>query len=318
MKPMPVGRDPAGRDPRLARGASVEHGDADNVLRFRRGGSKVRRSRRSPLVKWLLPFVAASGIVALPTGLVTWTMTSPRFALAEVTVVTGEKVSEEWVRGSLRPLLGENLPLLSLTTVEGLLLRHAWIHGADLRKDLPSGLAVHVREKKAVALLRAEQDLYYLDEEGVHIERFDPLAGSADLLLISQGRALAEEASPEAAGPAEKQASGTARLRAAVRLADEIEEIHRSWSTGLSEIEILGEQDFRIYTEMPFPLLVRAGILEDKARRLEEMLPHIAERFGTVAAIDLRFARRIIVQPSVGTGIGRRRSEPATEHREAT
>ena len=53
MRPMPVGRDP-----RLARGidvaSSVERIDADNVLRFRRGG-KVRRSRRSPLVKWLLP-----------------------------------------------------------------------------------------------------------------------------------------------------------------------------------------------------------------------------------------------------------------------
>ena len=60
------------------------------------------------------------------------------------------------------------------------------------------------------------------------------------------------------------------------------------------------------------------------ARRFEEILPHIVERYGAAGAVDLRFARRIIVQPSVEPGdrprprAGRSRPAPQTEHQEAT
>ena len=70
------------------------------------------------------------------------------------------------------------------------------------------------------------------------------------------------------------------------------------WHRGLSEIDILGRQDFKIFTtDLPFPLLVRGGTVEHKARRLKTLLPQIVDRYGPEAQVDLRFARRIIVQP---------------------
>ena len=281
--PRAVGSKPPGRP------------GAGNVLLFRRRRGAIRRSRRSPLLRWLRPFLTALAIVGVPTALVAWPMTSELFALRQMAVETGERVSEDWVRRALGSLVGENLPLASLEHAEGLLLRHPWVQSADLRKQLPSSLTVRVTEKTAVAILRQGHELYYLDIHGSPITLFDPLAGSADLVLISRSQPRAD-------------------LRSAVELAKELERVDPSWGAGLSEIEILGERDFRLFTtSLPFPLLVRAGTLAEKSRRLEELLPWVMTRYR-VAAIDLRFARRIIVQTSAGAATG-----PAgTETRKAT
>ena len=300
----------ASENPRRAaavRAAGAKSAELDNIVQFRRGGG-VRPLRRSPLRKWLRPFLTAAAIVGLPAAAVAWTLTSPRFAVQEIVVDSGPRASERWVREALQPLLGSNLPLLSLAHAEAVLHRHPWVLRADLRKVLPSRLSVRVTEKRAVALLRRGSELHYLDIEGTPIAPFDPLAGHVDLLLISRAAAL---------GSGDDSGRGSV-VAAAVHLAEEIANVAPRWSAGLSEIVILGEEDFRIYTDsLPFPLLVRAGTLQTKARRLEALLPQIVERYGTEAAIDLRFTRRIIVQPSVRVGPASVRSRPAAAYREA-
>ena len=226
--------------------------------------------------------------------------------MSELAVTTGERVPEMWIRQTLAPLAGENLPLMQLAQAEKMLRRHSWVQGADLRKDLPARLSVRVTERQAVALLRDGNGLHYLDTAGRTIAPFDPRARVADLPLVSVTDRPNEKATP-------------ATLRCAVELLSEIDDVQPSWATDLSEVEILGEEEFRVHTaNLPFPVLVRAGTLHQKARRLEALLPHIVERYGAAAAIDLRFARRIIVQPSVTSGAGRPpRPAPQAEHREA-
>ena len=280
--------------------------DLDRAPRPRRRRRAVRRSRRGRWALWLKPFATALLLVGPPAAVATWLMISPRFAMRELAVTTGERVPELWIRRALAPLAGENLPLLPLEHVERTLRRHPWVQGADLRKDLPARLSVRVTERQAVALLREGDQLHYLDTQGRTIAPFDPRSRAADLPLISVTDRPSE-------------GSITATLRSAVRLLSEIDDVRPSWATGLSEVEILGEEDFRVHTaNLSFPVLVRAGTLHQKARRLEALLPHIVERYGAAAAIDLRFARRIIVQPSVTSGAGRPpRPAPQAEHREA-
>ena len=65
----------------------------------------------------------------------------------------------------------------------------------------------------------------------------------------------------------------------------------------LSEIEILGSEDFRLHTTaLPFPLVVRQGSLESQARHLRALLPRLSASAGKIDAVDLRFARRIIIK----------------------
>ncbi len=331
---------------------SSQRGDNENPSSVRRG-SAVRRSRRGLLIRFLKPALAALALVTGPSAAVAWLMVSPRFAVRELAVVTGDRVTDAWVRQALAPLIGENLPRLPLARAEQLLHAHPWVRGADLRKDLPARLAVRVTERHAIALLRAGDDLFYLDSEGSRIAPCDPVAESADLPLISimeprltESQALNVRATPAAAISAAATPSATLSqpdhgrgepaglASAAVRLLSEIDETGATWAAGLSEIEVLGEEDFRLHTSvLPFPVLVRAGTMNQRARRLEQLLPRIVERYGAVAAVDLRFTRRIIVQPSVEAEDGLSRlvpirpdppgsnlSRPAamTEYREAT
>ena len=105
-------------------------------------------------------------------------------------------------------------------------------------------------------------------------------------------------------------ARGEDTERLALEIVREIEVAGPSWREGLSEVEILGPEDFRVWSAaLPFPLLVRSGTLTAKTSYLEALLPQVARRYGRVEAVDLRFARRIIVQPSArssGSGVFRR------------
>lgn len=260
------------------------------VLPFRRRDQPLRRSRRPPLLRLARLLVAAVALVALPLAALAWPLLSPRFALRKTVVESGDRVPAQWVERTLEPLLGQNLPLLSLSHVERLLKRHPWVEAVALRKALPDRLRVEVREKRAEALLRDDRRLIYLDRGGRPIAAYDPRDGAVDLPLVSRD---GERGS----------------LAAALALAHEIAEVDPPWAAGLSEIEVLGEDDFRIHaTGLPFPLLVRGGTLAEKLRRLDEVLPHVAGRYGRPRAVDLRFARRILVQ----TSVERRRSRKAT------
>ncbi len=257
------------------------------VLPYRRRGKAVRHLRRHPLVRMLKPLLLAVAIVGLPVAAVGWAFTSPVFALRDLVLVvdraSGEqaRVSQVWVHQLLRPSLGQNLLRLPLDRIDALVSEHPWVKATDLRKQLPGRLSVRVIERRAAALYRGAQGLEYIDDQGRTIAAFDPRDGAVDLLLISGG-------------------AGGDDLRGAVELEREIAAFRPRWSAGLSEIEILGEKDFRIFTaDLSFPLVVRAGALESKSRRLAAILPQIVERYDSVAAVDLRFARRIIVQPSV-------------------
>ena len=71
-------------------------------------------------------------------------------------------------------------------------------------------------------------------------------------------------------------------------------------TVGLSEMELLGLDDYRIHSaELAFPVLVSGTELEMQLVKLEELLPEITRRFPEVKAVDLRFSRQIVVQPAV-------------------
>jgi hypothetical protein len=75
--------------------------------------------------------------------------------------------------------------------------------------------------------------------------------------------------------------------------------VQPDWSAKLSRIEVLGDEDFRLHTAaLPFPVLVTRGQVGPKARRLLEILPELTQRYSRIAAVDLRFSRRIVVQPA--------------------
>ena len=241
---------------------------------------KVKRLKSPLWVRLLRPLAMALLIVGLPAMAVVWLLTSPSFALQETRFAAfsqSRRVPVRWVETTLQGFQGRNIWQVPLADVEMALRRHPWVESVGLRKEPPRTLVVNIVEKAEVALYRQGSELKFVDERGKVIDRYDPRAGAVDLPIFSGG-------------------DPNLLLPGAIALLHELETAQPMWS--LSELEILGEHDFRLFvTELPFPLLVRAGTLGEKTRSLQGLLPQMRDRYEKVEAVDLRFARRIIVQP---------------------
>lgn len=255
----------------------------------RRSGTPPRRKRRSVLSTLLKPFLAALFLVALPSSLVAWVLMAPRFDLKGIEVqAPGPRVTVAAVRQALAPAQGRNLVLLSLDEVASSVRRNPWVDSVEIVKELPDGIRVKVAERRPVALVQA--------------------AKSSLVWADSEGRAIAPVATPEEREEARKDGLLVVSfsrqpveggLAAALHAAAELGRSQPDWAAKLSRIEVLGEEDFRMHTDaLPFPLLVTSGRLGPKLQQLVQLLPELARRYPFIESVDLRFMRRIVVQPA--------------------
>jgi cell division septal protein FtsQ len=252
------------------------------VLPFRRPQAAVRVRRRSAWATLGRPFVQAVSLVGAPAVLLVWVLTSPSFALARVEVRGNRQVTTAWVESSLAPLRGENLVRLPLEEVERRLATHPWLSAVTIEKHLPDRLRLVVDERRPAGLLRGASGLVFLDRDGRAIAPLGAGAGPADLLLISLGTASEVD------------------LAGAFRVADELAAAEPAWAATLSEVEVLGEEDYRLFLgALPFPLVVRAGTLSERLPALAALLPELERRYQRLAFVDLRSERRIVFQPVV-------------------
>ncbi len=263
---------------------------------------KLRHQRQSPLRPFARPLLMALLCGAVPAILFLWAVSSPQFAVRQITIEivnedgtpqavqqeVPERVTASWVHQALRPAIGHNLLRLPLRWAQAQLDVHPWIHSASVRKELPGRLHLRIVEKEAVALYRIPSEttttadgLAYVDRQGEIIDTYGLEDGPVDLILVSAAPGVS--------------------LRGAVDLLAEIRAVSPSWEDGLSEIQVLGSDDeLQIdSSDLPFPLLVRRGTLARRAPSLDAILPRIASRYPHISSVDLRYSRRIIVQPSV-------------------
>jgi cell division protein FtsQ len=284
LPPLPV-VTPLGSPPPGAGGPGLANSSGARVLDFRRRGSPPRRRRRHPLLLLLRPLAGADVVVEGGT----------------------QRVKPAWVRQALAPYRGKNLVRLPLTELAEAVQKNPWVQSVELQKELPGRLRVALTERRPVALLRSgvggrgangangasePGGLVYADPDGQPIVEVDsvPEARKAGLLEVFFSR-------PVPGG-----------MAGALEVAGELGRVRPDWAAALTRIDVLGEEDFRLHTEaLPFPVVVTRGEVGPKARRLEELLPELERRYPVIESVDLRFSRRIVVQPGAppaGTGAG--------------
>jgi cell division septal protein FtsQ len=260
------------------------------VLDFRRRQAPPRRRKRSLWLALARPLGTALALIALPGGLIAWVLTSSRFSLHELAVEGTHRVAAEHVRRSLAPLRGENLVRLPLARVEALLATQPWIESVEIEKILPDRVRVSVRERRPVALLAGPGGtLSWADAKGYPIAPAIPGENREGFLVVDL--AGAAPAAPAA-------------LAKALEAAAELKKVNPDWASSLTRVDVLGDEDLRLHLkDLPFPLLVRRADLVSKVHRFEALLPELGRRYTALQAVDLRFARRIIIQPSVQPAI---------------
>lgn len=244
---------------------------------FRRRRFEHPHRRPSTLTQVARPFGHALLTVGVPAALAFWLMTSPRFQLRRVDVVGGSRVSAAWVIAAVSSLRGRPLLLVSLDEVERQLGRHPWVAGAGIRKDLPDRLQIEIHERVPVAVLIDEEGSYWVDRDGRTIEACPP-AATPDLLRITGA------------------VGDSGAVAAALQVAERLRTSSATWAAALTETEILGPDDFRVHSSaLPFTLLVSGARLGDALEPFQHYLPQLLERHDGIAAVDLRFARQIVV-----------------------
>ena len=269
----------------------------------RRHRGSIRRRRPRRWLRLLGLLLKAAGIVALPAAGGFWLFFSSQFAVHHLVAEGTERVSQRWIEQTLQPFVGQNLWMLPLQQVEQRLVQHPWVAAVAISKELPDQLRVRIVEKQPAAVLEGTRASALVDASGNHIVSLEataveaaPGAGAARALVHIRGRALQPQ-----------------DIRRALAVATAWEQVREPWRGDLEAIEVLGEDDFRLLSpQLPFPLLVRQDSLAAKARYLTALLPEIKRRYPELAAVDLRFAQRIVLQPEAVGPIAASPSNPST------
>ena len=114
------------------------HSPLERPPMFRRRRFQASHKRPSLLGAILRSLGLALVLVGVPAAAVFWALTSPRFALRDIEIASGERVEAAWVVRNLAPLRGRHVLLVSLPEVERLLESHDWVEGVEVRRDCPT------------------------------------------------------------------------------------------------------------------------------------------------------------------------------------
>jgi hypothetical protein len=220
-------------------------------------------------------------IVGIPAASAFWIATSPVFRVEELVVSSAGRVSVSLAQERLASLRGRHVLMLRLEDVEAALGEQQWLRGVEISKQLPSRLEVRLLERRSVALLRAQEGLFFLDRHGEVIAPYDPRWGDGDyVLVVAHGR-------------------GPTAIRGALALAETWSRSAGPWAPGLSEVEIVDATSYRVHAaDLDFPVLVTGDYLEPGLEALRRHLPTINRYYPLLEVADLRFSGQIVFQPA--------------------
>jgi cell division septal protein FtsQ len=267
----------------------------------RRGNRRVRaqRRRRSALRVALIAVLWSGAAITLSTAAVLgarWAARPGNFALETITIRGIHEAREAELLDLMREWKGRNLFNISLKAVEGNLREHPWVGSTGIvriRRSLPDGLVVTVRERTAAGLALVGGFVVLLDEHGAPIETFGPRHAAYDFPIITGVDRLVEGA----------KTGDRSRLREALL-------------TGVSVTRTLAQRRPTLYDRIseinisdPSMVVLR---LEDEAYDLrlspEDCLRNLDNYFalkkrlddaaGSIHYVDLRWQDRITVSPA--------------------
>lgn len=100
---------------------------------------KCRRKKR--ILTVLLMFALSAGVVFL--------LKAPYFMVEKVTVSGQMEIPKGFVEESARPLFGENIFLMKTQTITEHLKKHPYFSSAEIKRVLPNGISIKVKEHTA-------------------------------------------------------------------------------------------------------------------------------------------------------------------------
>jgi cell division protein FtsQ len=149
-------------------------------------------SRTTRILRGVVGFVMVVGIGGgVAYGARRYVKTSPRFAVTEIVTTGAKRRSPDELTATAGIAKGQNVFTVDLDRARTRLLADPWISDADLSRQLPGTLFVHVKEREAAGLVAASGgETYLVTRDGVVIKRLE--AGDPSDLQIVTGVTVQE------------------------------------------------------------------------------------------------------------------------------
>ncbi len=275
--------------PRGAR-AKVEDLAEVGTAMSRQRVSRVRMARRmTRRARWVMAHVVPIGatlVVLAAVGLgALWLLTSPRFAVTEVTVVGASRLTPEEVVAASGIDAGTNLFWLDRSAVVARLESLPLVRRADLVRRFPNRLMLTVEERRPFTLAHAGR-LHWIDEEGVSL--------GAETRAVVPPAPVISGLSPADLGagdgvPSPRVAAGISLLR--VLLRSEMTLLRQ-----ISEIDVSRPDGPVLYTVEGVEVRLGGEDWEARLGRLQGVLAQVRAGGEPVSAIDLRFRDQVVLK----------------------
>lgn len=281
----PTGRH-AGRILRSDRGSRGRAPASVRPHRATGGSGGSRRRLPPPGLLRITACIAGFGVSILSLfALARALVASPVFVVKAVDVEGSERLTPEEVRSVSGIRSDQNLVSLDTDEIMRRLESQRWIRNATVIKRLPDRVLLKIQERKPVALVGIEGDLYYMDAEGAVLGQVRP-GQVLDFPVITGLGKDVWHARSSTGGRDVQQALVLLHVLKTTPAMGRVAEIHVDRSEGLS-----------FFLEgFPFPACVGWSDFSSKTRRLAKILPDLSSPANLFESVDLRFSDQIIVR----------------------
>lgn len=277
--------------------------DAARYLR-RKADQKLRKSRTTLRLGALVPvagkFLFLVGLAGFLFAIFDYAYTSERFKLRSIACIGCKQVDAAALETALRPMLPDSVMMIDLAKVRARVESEPWVKRAEVRRVLPSDLAVYVEERVPSVILELGGELQLADEDGMLLDRYGPKHGKLDVPVF---RGLMGE---NVEAYRMYQAENSARVQLGRRMLDELEGASPAFTRSISEVDVSDRGNVRILlvddtAEISLgdrDFLKRYRMLLSNVDKYHELK---AEYFE-ITSIDLRFDGQIIYRPRRSEG----------------
>lgn len=254
--------------------------------RSRRTSGSSKRRRRHRTVRYRRRLLVTLGAAIVLAGgvwlsLIVWPTIEQWTRLQEVVVSGLDHVSREEILSRLDLPEEVSLLALDLDDLRGRVETHPWVARASFDRVLPATLAIHVQERRGVAILRSPTERWLIDEDGRLLEKLSESDESRPVLVGLAPRAVEQ-----------RETSILERIRSGIHVA----QLVGSAFPGTPRID-LSHPDMIVAEHANLRLTFGAAV-EEQWKRFQLLYPSIRNRLtGKPQEVDLRYAQKIILRP---------------------
>ena len=259
--------------------------------RLKRRSGKI--AHEATTVVLLLGAVLVTGLLFIFSY--NFVLTSPWFQLEKAIVKGCAKTTEKDLLSISGVKPSQNILALSLEVIAQKIKTNPWVDEVSVVRELPNRLIIEIQERKPIALVKREENLFFLDSRGLIFKKFE-----------------GEEANlPVLTGCAENGTDDRPLIKKSIELIDLL-----SASNSFPQIrnvsEIHGDENlgFSIFLDSGLCLRIGFGDYENKLKRLKPVLADLVRRNieQGFLMIDLDDSGKVTVQkkefPGVSKGKG--------------